>query len=85
MICTDASVAAKWFFAEEHAAQASALLRDALGAAEPLVAPPLLPSEVANVIRQRLRQGQVRLDEARGPAGPVPRPPDPPPGAGDAV
>ena len=65
MICADASVAAKWLFAEEHAAQASALLRDALGVAEPLVAPPLLPSEVANVIRQRLRQGQVRLDEAR--------------------
>ena len=65
MICADSSVAAKWLFAEAHAAQASALLRDALGAAEPLVAPPLLPSEVANVIRQRLRQGQVRLDEAR--------------------
>jgi predicted nucleic acid-binding protein len=65
MICTDSSVAAKWFFAEEHAAQASALLREALGAAEPIVAPPLLPSEVANIIRQRLRQGLVRLDEAR--------------------
>jgi len=65
MICTDASVAAKWVFAEEHTAQARALLREALAQQEPLVAPPLLPSEVANVIRQRLRQGQVRLDEAR--------------------
>ncbi len=44
MICADASVAAKWFFAEEHAAQASALLRDALARREPLVAPPLLPA-----------------------------------------
>ncbi len=64
MICADASVAAKWAFVEEHSTQARALLRDALARQEPLVAPPLLPSEVANVIRQRLRQGQVQLDEA---------------------
>jgi predicted nucleic acid-binding protein len=37
--------------AEEYSAQARALL----------------PSEVANVIRQRLRQGPVRLDKARAP------------------
>lgn len=65
MICADSSVAAKWFFAEEHAAQASALLHDALGAAEPLVAPLLLPSEVANVIRQRMRQGELDRAAAR--------------------
>lgn len=65
MICTDSSVAAKWFFAEEHAPQASALLRDALVAAEPLVAPPLLPTEVTNVIRQRLRQGFLDRRAAR--------------------
>jgi predicted nucleic acid-binding protein len=65
MICADSSVAAKWSFVEEHSLQARALLRDALAQQDPIVAPPLLPSEVANVIRQRLRQGQVRLDEAR--------------------
>ena len=65
MICADSSVAAKWFFAEEHAAQASALLRTALGAAEPIIAPPLLPSEVANVIRQRMRQGELDRAAAR--------------------
>lgn len=65
MICADSSVAVKWFFAEEHSAQASALLRDALGAVEPLIAPPLLPSEVANVIRQRLRQGELAREVAR--------------------
>jgi predicted nucleic acid-binding protein len=59
MICIDASVAAKWFFAEEHSAQASGLLRTALEAAEPIIAPPLLPSEVANILRQRMRQGQL--------------------------
>jgi predicted nucleic acid-binding protein len=66
MICPDSSVAAKWFFAEEHAAQASALLRTALDGEEPLIAPPLLPSEVANVIRQRLRQGELDRTAARG-------------------
>lgn len=65
MICADSSVAAKWSFVEEHSFQARALLRDALAQQDPIVAPPLLPSEVANIIRQRLRQGQVRLEEAR--------------------
>ena len=65
MICVDSSVAAKWFFAEEHSAQASALLSTALGAAEPIIAPPLLPSEVTNVIRQRLRQGELDRAAAR--------------------
>lgn len=65
MICVDASVAAKWSLVEEHSGQARDLLRDALTQQEPIIAPPLLPSEVANVIRQRLRQGQVHLDEAR--------------------
>lgn len=65
MICADASVAAKWSFVEEYSVQARALLRTALEQHEPIVAPPLLPSEVANVIRQRLRQGQVQLAEAR--------------------
>jgi predicted nucleic acid-binding protein len=65
MICVDASVAAKWTFVEEYSGQARALLRLALEQQEPIVAPPLLPSEVANIIHQRLRQGQVQLDEAR--------------------
>lgn len=65
MICADSSVAAKWAFMEGHSSQARALLRNALTQQEPIVAPPLLPCEVANVIRQRMRQGQVRLDEAR--------------------
>lgn len=65
MICVDSSVAAKWAFVEEHSVQARALLRDALEHRERIVAPPLLPSEVANVIRQRLRQGHLDLGEAR--------------------
>jgi len=52
-------------FVEEHSGAARALLRNALAQRAPMVAPPLLPSEVASVIRQRMRQGQVQLDEAR--------------------
>ncbi len=65
MICVDASVAGKWLFLEEHSAQADALLRGALQQSEPIVAPPLLPSEVANIVRQRQRQGQLQLSDAR--------------------
>jgi len=65
MICPDSSVAAKWLFAEEHSAQASALLRTALTAAEPIIAPPLLSSEVTNLIRQRMRQGELERAAAR--------------------
>ena len=55
MICVDASVAAKWFLQEDLTDQARALLRDTLMADEPIVAPPLLPYEVTNILRQRLR------------------------------
>ncbi|MPZ13598.1 MAG: PIN domain-containing protein, partial [Chloroflexi bacterium] len=65
MICVDSSIAAKWVFVEEHSERARLLLRVALEQQEPIIAPTLLPSEVANVIRQRLRQGQVQLNEAR--------------------
>ena len=65
MICVDASVAAKWLFEEEHSAQADMLLDEALKQQQPIVAPALLPSEIANIIRQRLRQGRLNLTEAR--------------------
>ena len=65
MIAVDASVAAQWLFAEEHSTQADELLRAALQRAEPLVTPPLLPIEVANIIRQRLRRRQLQLGAAR--------------------
>ncbi len=44
---------------------ARALLHDALSRAEPIVAPPILPSEFANVLRQRVRQGRAQPEEAR--------------------
>jgi predicted nucleic acid-binding protein len=65
MICVDSSVAAKWFFMEEHSEQADGLLQAALSAREPIVAPPLLPSEVVNILRQRQRGGTLTLPEAQ--------------------
>ena len=55
MICIDASIAAKWLFPEEYSAQALALLEAAADDRAILVAPPLLRSEVVNVVFQRTR------------------------------
>ncbi len=55
MICVDASVAVKWVLNEERSDQARALYQAALGAGESIVAPTLLPLEVTNILRQRMR------------------------------
>lgn len=65
MICVDASVAAKWIFTESYSDQARALLHAALEAGEHVIAPPLLPTEITNILRQRVRRGDVTPDEAQ--------------------
>jgi predicted nucleic acid-binding protein len=55
MICVDASVAVKWIVEEERSDQATALYDAVLGAGRAIVAPPLLPIEVTNILRQRMR------------------------------
>lgn len=65
MICVDASVAAKWILPEEHSEQADALYTASIRAGEPVVAPPLLPVEVTNILRQRMRgERPISLAEA---------------------
>jgi predicted nucleic acid-binding protein len=68
MICVDASVAAKWILREEWRDQAIALYYDALHAGERIVAPPLLPIEVTNILWQRVRASSdsLSLEEAVG-------------------
>jgi len=66
VICVDSSVAAKWLFAEEHSDKADALLQRALAVGEPVVVPPLLLSEVTNIVRQRMRKEALPLEEAQG-------------------
>jgi predicted nucleic acid-binding protein len=58
VICVDASVAAKWIFDEDFCNQARALYRDSAVAGERIVAPPLLPIEVTNVVRQRMMRAK---------------------------
>ena len=71
MICVDASVAAKWVFAEELQRQAEALYQQTVVTGERIVAPPLLPIEVTNIVRQRMRRAKqsgeppLSLAEAR--------------------
>jgi predicted nucleic acid-binding protein len=56
-IVIDASIAAKWFLEEEHAAEALRLTEPAYD----LLAPELLWVEVAAALRRRLRRGQMPL------------------------
>ncbi|MBI4506941.1 MAG: type II toxin-antitoxin system VapC family toxin [Chloroflexi bacterium] len=51
-------MAAKWIFEEPLSAQAEALYRQSIASGERIVAPPLLPIEVTNVIRQCMRRAK---------------------------
>jgi predicted nucleic acid-binding protein len=55
VICVDASVAVKWILDEERSDRARALYSTAVQTSESIVAPPLLPLEVTNILRQRMR------------------------------
>jgi predicted nucleic acid-binding protein len=55
VICADASVAVKWILDEERSDQAIALYEATAKANQPIVAPPLLPLEITNILRQRMR------------------------------
>ena len=65
MICVDASVAIKWLLKEERSDRAIALYDATTNANQPVVAPPLLPLEVTNILRQRMRaQDGISLTRA---------------------
>jgi predicted nucleic acid-binding protein len=54
-ICIAASLAAKWVVPEDYSDQALALFIATAEAGEQIIAPPLLPIEVTNIIRRRMR------------------------------
>jgi len=64
MICIDASVAAKWLFEEEYSDKADALYQACVSAGVPLVAPPLLPIELTNLLRRRMVRDRLSLEQA---------------------
>ncbi|MCC6628246.1 MAG: type II toxin-antitoxin system VapC family toxin [Chloroflexi bacterium] len=67
MVVVDASVAVKWLFEKkEYSAMADAFAIDLARRNEAIIAPYLLPIEVANTIRQHQCRGALTLDEARG-------------------
>jgi predicted nucleic acid-binding protein len=65
MICVDATVAGKWLLPEEYSEEALDLIEETARAGERVVAPQLLPVEVANILRQRMRREGLALDQAR--------------------
>lgn len=65
MICVDASVAVKWVLPEQHSEHALALYAATTAAGEPVMAPLLLASEVANILRQRMVRENLALADAR--------------------
>jgi predicted nucleic acid-binding protein len=60
-IVVDASVAVKWFVEEEHTAESLRVL----SFYPILLAPSLLPVEVANALLKKLRRGEVLIDHVR--------------------
>jgi predicted nucleic acid-binding protein len=65
VICVDASVAIKWVLNEERSDRARTLYGAAFQADELIVAPDLLPLEVTNILRQRMRgEDGISLTEA---------------------
>jgi len=65
MICVDASVAIKWLLREERSDRAIALYDATTNANQQIVAPPLLPLEVTNILRKRMRaQDGISLTRA---------------------
>ena len=65
MICVDASVAIKWLLKEERSDRAIALYEATAKANQPIIAPLLLPLEITNILRQRMRtQDGISLTRA---------------------
>jgi predicted nucleic acid-binding protein len=65
VICFDASLAAKWYWFEEEAERARALLAASLRQEEEIIEPHLLLSEIANIVRRRMHRRMMVLVEAR--------------------
>ncbi len=61
----DASVAAKWIFEEPDAGRARALRNDAERGGFELMAPEILPAEIANVIWKRIIRGELDAKNAQ--------------------
>ncbi len=64
MICVDASLVVKWVLTEEFSNLADQLAESAFEQNVPMVAPPLLPAEVLNTLRQIMIRHSMTLGGA---------------------
>lgn len=64
MICLDASVCAKLVLKEVRSDIARNLVNSAITAGQPIIAPPLLPIEMANILHQQWRRNPGSMPEA---------------------
>jgi predicted nucleic acid-binding protein len=62
-VCVDASIAVKWLLPEDDSDRALALRRWLRSERTTLVAPPHMPTEVTNVIRQRVVRQELTAAE----------------------
>jgi predicted nucleic acid-binding protein len=64
VIVVDSNVVVKLLLDEPDSDLAARLIADALNAGDEIVAPALLPIEVSNVVRQRVRAGALTAQQA---------------------
>ncbi len=64
MICVDVSAAVQWLLPEAHSDQVHALFTTVSAAGKQIVAPALLPFDVANVLRKRVTRAELTQDDA---------------------
>ncbi len=64
-IVVDASVAAKWLFQEEDTDRARALLGDAQTGRLSMIAPDLLPVEIASSLWKRVERERLSVEEVK--------------------
>ena len=64
MVVVDVSLAAKWIFPEVLSELATLFLADHTHRSETLIAPVLFRHEITNVVRQRVRRGEITASES---------------------
>jgi predicted nucleic acid-binding protein len=64
LICLDASVLVQWLLPEAHSAEVASLLMTTLTRRDTIVAPPLLPFEIANSLRKRVVRNLLPAPDA---------------------
>ena len=65
VVVVDTNIVIKWVLKESDSSKARALLAEWINKGTTIIAPALLAYEVANVLHQNVRKGQISLEEAK--------------------